>query len=387
MIPYIIIFLFLLFFSVSIDLRNNRNKYNTYVKVAIVLLILLAGLRNGVGSDTHNYAAMFYKAPTLGELLGGNSDLEWLKQPLWYISNTIVKSISNHFLLFQLLHAVVFNLLLLRFLRRTTNYVFTALLLIYCIVWWTMSFEVLRESICVVLFLNAILELQKGSVKNYLLWCFPGVFIHWFFPPIVLIVLLLNYMKPVISVGVFTCAAVFLFVIDTSFISQNIMGVYLSFIGDEDSTEALHSYLQNESAHGFSSLNIFGLVMSFILVSPYVISGIGMYKRTNNKVGLSLIIMYVFFFIAQGRLVILSRYLNYLTPYAIVVLANYFYQIKKDTIVRAFLVVMMMVFCYEGYSNFKAPSKILGNSKYNYYHIPYTSIFDTPDSRRAPIDY
>lgn len=387
MITYIVVFLFILFLVVNYDIGKRKKNYNTFVDIVVVLLVLLAGLRNGVGSDTHNYAAMFYNAPTLNEVLEAGRYVDWLSQPIWYLSNTIIRTISNHFLLFQLVHAIVFNLLLLRFLRRTTTYIFTALLMIYCILWWNLSFEVLREAICVVLFLNGVLELRKNNVRKFFLWCLPGIFIHWFFFPIVLIILLINYMRPKVSVGIFAVAALSLFFIEVSVISQTIMELYGGFAGNDESSEVLQGYFQTDTLHGFSSLNIFGFAMSIILVSPYIISGVGMYKKTGNTVDIAFVILYVFFFVAQGRLVILSRYLNYIIPYVIVVLVNYYYQTQKKTLISKFLFIMMLYLSFQGYSNFKSPRAILGASEYNYYHIPYTSVFDSPAPRRVPIDY
>lgn len=386
MIPYIIVFIVLLFFTVKCDIQKKRKNYNTFLIIAIVLLILMAGLRNGVGSDTQNYANYFYGTPTIGDLFQGGVDIEWSSQPLWFLFNAVVRTISNHFLLFQLIHAIVFNLLLIRFLKQTTLYIFTSLLMIYCIAWWNYCFEVEREAICVILFLNGILELRKSNVWKFLLWCLPGYFIHWFFFPIVLIVLLFYYVGPALAVAFFSITAIILFIVDTSFISQTIMAFFIEYGGGE-SIDTLSSYFQTGISHGFSSINIFGLAMSAIMLSPYIISGIGTYKKTKITLDIILVILYVFFFISQGRLIILSRYLNYLIPFVIVILVNYVYQNKKKDFISMFLLVMMFNFCLEGYSNFKAPLKVLGNSNYNVYHIPYTSIFDDPNPNRGYVEY
>ena len=57
---YLFIFIYLLFLSIHYDILENKKYKWTHFKIVITLLILLAGLRWRVGSDTVVYASDFY---------------------------------------------------------------------------------------------------------------------------------------------------------------------------------------------------------------------------------------------------------------------------------------------------------------------------------------
>lgn len=392
MFEYIFVFLLLLLFSILFDKDGVVNKnYNKFLGVVVCALILLGGLRNGVGSDTHNYAAFFNKCPTLSELFQGGESLSLLSQPLWLLINSLVKSIWDHFLVLQFVHALVFNLLLVRFLKRITKRVFTSLLVIYCVLWWNLSFEVMRESICVVLMLNSLLALKENNFKAFCLWNIPSIFIHWFAFPIILLVLLCNYLPFKTWSIIIVFGIIFIMLIDPSMISSVIME--MSVLSGEDAETTIQSYLSQDAAHGFSSLNIFGLLMNLILVSPYLLVFSKLKTEGGSNLWLNLILLYVFLFFAQGKLIALGRYLNYLTPFVMVLMIDYAYAFrkKKRLLEYYFLTIMIVFTCYNGYQTFKRPPDLLimddSRLTTNYYHIPYTSIFEEQDSRREFIYY
>ena len=79
----------------------GREDYRwTHYRIAVTLLILVAGLRWRVGSDTVSYASDFYFSHDLFHLEW--SDFESvMKMPLWVLLQATCKTIWNDFLLFQ----------------------------------------------------------------------------------------------------------------------------------------------------------------------------------------------------------------------------------------------------------------------------------------------
>ena len=189
MIPYILVFILLLFFSFRYDLSEKKTEGKRSSEIImLIVLIFFAGLRNRVGSDTIDYMDDYEMAPSLTELLNNKYLLEEIIQPLWAIFMSFCKTISGSFVLFQFAHAILFNLLLFNFIKHTTNKVFLFFLFFYCIDWWNYSFEILRESLCVVIFLNALLYyFRTKKILVYIGICIPALLIHWMaFVPILI---------------------------------------------------------------------------------------------------------------------------------------------------------------------------------------------------------
>lgn len=56
---YLIVFIYLLYLSVRYDILGREDYRWTHYRIAVTLLILVAGLRWRVGSDTVSYASDF----------------------------------------------------------------------------------------------------------------------------------------------------------------------------------------------------------------------------------------------------------------------------------------------------------------------------------------
>ena len=63
---YLFVFLLILYCVYTFDVKGKRNNKGVWEKVIVVVLIMLAGLRNHVGSDSIAYEYTFnYSTPLL----------------------------------------------------------------------------------------------------------------------------------------------------------------------------------------------------------------------------------------------------------------------------------------------------------------------------------
>lgn len=382
MIPYIIIISLLIYLIIKYDINSCRFGREKWENVITVLLILMAGLRYHIGSDTIQYELNFNYCPSITELFQSN---RWLlgREPLWVLFMSIIKSVWNNFIFFQFVVAIIFNTLLLNFIRQTTNKTFTVFLVVYCVCWWNFNFEILRESISVILYLYSILWLSKKDYVYYLIVSLVILFIHRFSFVIVLLtpIVLFQNRKVVFTLLSLFVAYALLF-IDRSFFDL-IFDIIFEYSSDSVSNK-LGTYIDSTN-EGFHGLNIIGLIelslLSIILPTVVILNS----KKTPVNMFFPVLIgLYIIFAILKSKFSIAGRVNNYLEIIFIVEMVNTLYNnraVKKYELIYKFLVCL---FVFQGCYYFYKPT-YFEKRKYITYdvrYIPYGTIFESPDETR-----
>lgn len=132
----------------------------------LLSLILIIGLRYGVGGDTWNYMGDYqWRVPLQ----------EWEYKPLdpyqpgYTLLCALGKTISPEFYVFQLIHAFIINCLLFYFIVNNTKYWFSVLLAIFFTCYFYFTMEILRESLAVMVFvLNYDSYKDRKWIRYYL---------------------------------------------------------------------------------------------------------------------------------------------------------------------------------------------------------------------------
>lgn len=373
------IFLLLLFLGLAYfyDIKRNTRGYNTWVNICCFLLILLAGLRNHVGGDTFNYIYNFEQCPKLQELSIKQLSMSEISQPLWFLINSVLKTCCDDFIIVQLFHATIVNVLIFRFLKLTTNKVFVALLFVYCIAWWNFNFEIMRESLCVAIYLNSLFELKNKSVLRYILINIPSFLIHYFSFVIIILTLLIYFLDNKKTMIVLGCVAFIALLYEDTFSN---LAMKMAIITSGDLSERWESYLYGD-IYGVTSLNFFGIAIKIILLLQPVIMLLFYAKRTSrNSLELKLLMMYLLFFVTTAIFPIFSRFSNYLLVVFIVGSVNFLFCSKRVKSLSYFIVLALFVYnLVNGIREFYSPQPWEMNRTYDCRYIPYTSVFESPD--------
>lgn len=382
MFVYIAILLLMCFLMLKYDFNRKESVIVNQHEIRwqyfiIIVLILLAGLRNRVGGDTINYERHFDEYPNLWELFCSNYRLEEMTQPIWFMINVILKTIWDKFLIVQLFHAIIINCLFYLFIRRTTKKVFTAITVMYCILWWNFNFEVLRESLCIALYLNGLLRLNEKKLGMYLIWCLPALGIHYFSFVMIGLTIVFYYLNN--KVAIFSALlAVFVFwSIDLNRLSDFMLKMSIVF-GDVNEG-LMESYIFGE-IYGTTSLNIFGIMLFLITLSLPVIVAI---KYKGHPFITRMLWLFVVIAVFQSKYPIVSRFANYLWPLLIIVIINYLHTSRFKEI-YSLIVGCLLIYNVISYSlSFYKPSSELETTQmYNCRYIPYKSVFQDPDPVR-----
>lgn len=179
---YLSVFLLFLFAAIKFDSSNNSSPKasNKVYLFELLILILLAGLRKGVGGDTFSYMSYwnsgFYSSIYDLNLFG----LALFDRfgPGWLILSNLVHTFSEEFYVFQIVHACIINTAIFYFVNKATNYRFTVILLYFLTIFFYYNMEIMRQSLGNVLLLISLFYFVKKEWKSYFLFVAVAALFH-----------------------------------------------------------------------------------------------------------------------------------------------------------------------------------------------------------------
>ena len=391
---YILVFFFLLALTVHFDILDCKQSRVNWERIAVGVLILLSALRNQVGDDTFGYEFQYRYYPTLFELFEKGIDWEALSQPLWIFLNCFFKTITDNFVLFQVVIAVFFNLMLYYFFKTVCKKVFACFLLFFLTRWYIYNFEILRESLSVVIYLAAIIDYIKNKkLSRYFLICLPAIFIHWFSFVMVLLTPLFIKTKRNITLPLMT-----------------VLGVGALFLGGSTIVEVLNfaalyveqeDFLQYLSESNTRELNLYiifiqGFLLRMLLPFTIISPGREEYENEKTVVFKRILVAYIFIGGVSTHVVIAYRLLNYLYPILIVLAIDALTQgftLSKGHLIqnnKHVMATLSLVFCLLSLiavdiRSFMEPPELefRSNIKYDCRYLPYTTVFEEKDEIRS----
>lgn len=175
---YFFLFCIFLFNALYFDFcKKERYKKEAYY-IELLLLIMLAGCRHLVGTDTIMYYNAWDELPTLMELWKFDfAEAEY--NVLWYVLNAICKSMCDSFTFFQFVQAIFVNVVFFWFFKKYTPYIFAASFFYLCFSYLYFNVEILREVMCVCCFMLLIPTLFEKKWKKYYLGCLIALGFHY----------------------------------------------------------------------------------------------------------------------------------------------------------------------------------------------------------------
>lgn len=375
---YILLFFLLVYFSWTFDFKGKKaSKLQMFF--LFIPLVLVVGLRNQIGIDTYRYGCDFeIEIPTLFTITTDDFS-NHSSQPLWFLLNVICKTVYDDFVTVQLVVAFLLHYMLFRFLLRETKYVFTCMLVIYCAVWWNFCFEIMRESLCVLIFLNALSDYNEHhKLYRYFLICLPALFIHWF--SFIVIGLAVIYMlSPIKPLIVFSLLVGVLFYITDIGSIMNIASIYSADLS-ADASERVMMYMEGDS-YGFIQVSFLGFLFMLLVqvLFPIVIAKSKGISPLYSRV----LIMFVIFVFFRMKLLICERMINYVQILLIVAAVNYV--MKKYSFHLLTYKYVLLCICYtmfNGVVSFYRPMNSFMKDGYDLRYIPYTSCFEEQNKNR-----
>ena len=349
---YLVVFILLAYLSFFYDIREKTKNRDFWYRFMLLVFILIAGLRWRLGLDTPNYLESFYyKYPTLGKFSFTEYGIG--NDPFYVLINSAVKSLGGRFFIVQLIQSSIVNVLIFKYIKKHSRYVFTCILLYYISFYSEFNMEIMRASISVVICLFAYdYILDKKWLKGYLLLCLALMF-HM--QTIVMFVLPIFLFLRLNKLGIAIIFSAFLFAIYVN----KIFGEYLTMLDavSEVGAEKAEQYL-NSDKYGDQTHNLTYMVVYFF---PYIIYGIvsiiylKKYDKGNPLLKLEPFLLFgVIFIVMQMNLQIAYRFVDYFRIYFILFFSELFLSLLKRkcclsrgvVLARAFIIFIPLFFMF-----------------------------------------
>lgn len=369
---YIIILVFLIIASYIYDIKRYLKLKAIVYKFSLLILILLSGLRYRIGIDTLRYESYFENYPTISDFITNNTiHYDIFNQPLWFIINVLCKSIYNDFLIVQVVHAIIVNVLIFKFIEKTCSKQFMAVILYYCICYWDFNFEILRESLCVAIYLNALLVyIDTKSVNKFIIYVLPIIFIHWF-SFIILIFTLIYIHFDYKKLAIFSALAIcFIYFLSPSFILNSFI---LKFVINADWHERINYYTMND-IYDSSRMSFLGEIFVFLtqILFPFWLS-----KFRNDRLNIlyKLLLLMAVIMVFRTKFVMFYRFSNYIMIVLIILSLNTIFTVKNKPLIKPIIVIYLIYLQIHYVVMFYKPSSLETRQhvKYDCRYIPYSS--------------
>lgn len=174
---YILILLFLIFNIYKFDYLQKKKAAKYTYSFTLICFVLLAGLRYRIGVDSIRYETHFDNIPELFELQFSDLSIYYF-EPFFVILESVIKTFTSEFYIFQLVHACFVNIVIFSFIKKNTKNVYTAILIYYVCLYPSFMFEIIRESYAVAFFLLSCSALKKSKWIKYYVFSIIAFMFH-----------------------------------------------------------------------------------------------------------------------------------------------------------------------------------------------------------------
>lgn len=380
---YFLPLLIMLYGFVRFEFHNASTLNPMYRKLWVVtfwLLVLIPGLSYRIGVDTPSYMA-FYEEIKPIENTSFNYFTEQPDEIFWTFFCSLCKSISSEYAFMHMVQCLILHICVFHFIKKYTKKCFVALSLYYVVLWAHLTFEAIRESFAIALYLFALSKLiDKNSYKQYFLIALPGLFFHRF-SFIVILLTPLVWMSRRLKVFIPLLLLVAVLVV------LNIQWFIDMFIQDLIADNDRMAYYVESNMEGDQQMSLIGVVSYLVkLVLPPLLI-IYLYKKDRCSEVNDGIVMLLIFATLLGCMASLMTDFRRIYNYFIVlegvmfgnILAHRNYLKKTLAIKNSFRGLCLLICMIEllNCKDFYKPSilETRKNVTYDVYYFPYHSVF------------
>ncbi|MDR3011469.1 MAG: EpsG family protein [Sphingobacterium sp.] len=327
--------------------------------------VLVAGLRYKVGGDTNNYINHWETLPLLNEMsLSDILKMAW--NPLWIVLSSATKMVSQEFFVFQLVHAIIFNFAIFKFIDKYSEFRFFSLLIYFIGFYFYYNMEILRESLAIAMFIIGYIYYNKGRFLYFSIFILLAILFHTS-AIIALFIPIFSRIK-FNAIGITT---VLFLGVGLLFFSDKIMVIFLT----ENSMSKISNYSNIiANANGIITNAVMYIVVPSLFLKFYI-------KNSIRPLFENLYLFYFFIALLVVFIPGFSRFLNYFFPFMLIIFSNIIYQIYNLNKFRGvrnifamtftFLILLPKIIYYMGDTSKYYPNSIKLNLWY-----PYSSVLE-----------
>lgn len=364
---YYLIILLVFIFAIYYDFFKKKKNKQIAVLFVIILFVSLAGFRDNIGIDTETYRYWFNYLSIHSGLIYcvTNNKME----PLFVIFNFYIKLLTGSWLISQFLHSLFINIIFLKFIKKHTDFFFTASLLYFLTVYYVLNCEEIRQSTSFAFTLIGINYLDKlKNIKGYLIY-YICVLIAIGFHATSVIFLIIPFIPNLFNNKFYVLAFLFFTLIISSYFRDNINSLSqvldITYLDEQVKIYSNSEYMERATRNINNYLSV-GVIKLLIPIYSIYYSGI------NKKHLLPiLLLLYLFFVTANLEVTIFYRFVHIFEIVSIVVLCiglQKAFSNRKLNIHKVLYMLFLLITIYSAISGI-----IHGSQNINY--LPYKFIF------------
>lgn len=355
-------------------IRQSSTKNNIspkYYWFQLVLIILLAGLRNNVGGDTIAYMRDWERCDDIFHV--DSYTLLYMSvfyRPLTLGLFLLCRTISTEFFVWQLAEAIIVNTATFYIVQKETKYKYEVVLFFLIFQFLYFNTEIMREAIAASGFYFAFrfydeqkwLKYYVALIVVFLLH--DSVFIFFFFP------LIHKFIDKK-----FTVSTMLILYFSGFIVFKLLLPNLVSLLPGNRGETFLLGYGAWENETIFGTLKTYFMAILYFIILKYEEDKHSSYVLKGYHIFIALTIWGIFLPIISGRMS------NYVRLFSFIVFVSFIWNHKR-LLVQKILIVMLLFNSYRYY--FKDVSGWVGagsSEKYYFYEVfyPYYSIFEEPD--------
>ena len=365
---YLIVALLLLFLSFRYDICGKANNRIFWYNAVLILLILIAGLRWRLGTDTVGGLDSFYNGtPLLSNVVFED---KMVRYPLWVLLNSVMYTFGGKFFVVQLVQSSVLNILLFKYIKKHSKYIFTCVFFYFIWVYTTFNMEEMKASMAIpfCLFANDYF-LENKWIKGFLLMLI-GCLFH--FSVFVLLVTPLLLFLRVNRLGI----SILIFSFFIGYILQKVLADYIMILEfSEEIYDKAERYADSEKyGAGISLFRTLILIIPLVFYSLFSFYYVKVKGHNPELIRLEPYLMIgMVFCILQINIYIFYRYFHFYIIYFIF----FFVQAFVDSIHKTKNVSIPLLYCRNMMIILPLFFLMLLPYKGNYYrYYPYSSVIE-----------
>ena len=413
---YIIIFFLMLMCIYAFDVRRHKTFYSFSYWGFFVILVLIAGLRYRIGTDSIVYEREYESFPALWEVFKykfNNTRFE----PGFIVFASITRGISKDFTLFQFFHAIVVNFVVFWFVLKNCNHRFLCLLFYFIALYLNLNTQVLRESLAVCCFLLSWPFFRDNKwILYYLMialaFCFHTSAIILFILPL----FCLPVIKQFFIFGKRTILIGLILLILGIYIQTQFSEIFSVMAFSERMMDRVNTYANTEFSTG--RFNVLGAFVTITL--NFIYPAFALYfdqKRKNLNIAREekdekkskrklrfllkdkqnfsrfemIVITGMFLSLFSIPMFIFGRYFNYFGLFLMVAIANWTFSVldigkKKIRLKPSYWAIILFPFFFVNLYSYNAPANRSGTLKTYQIYYPYNTRLDPKmDTQREAI--
>lgn len=298
---YLFFIVICIYCIIQFDIKKKDKQGKKFFYFLLVYLIVLSGFSYRLGVDIITSEDKYREVSDMSSMSWRYLNSFYGKMPGWIFFCTICKTIVSSFWFLKLIHAIIVNTLIFLAIKNNIKYVFSGILVYFCLIYFEFNFQILRESIAISVFLFSLRYFYDQKWTKYYLMVIICISFHESAIVLLFIPIIRYFKTNFFSLSIVTGLAILIIVF-----AQNISDYLLSMYLSGDISDKIAYYSEDIDTNKAIA------VVNFLINVVFPVTCLFVFKEELMKVKyVMLIIVYALIYSMGLWLPIMYRFNQY----------------------------------------------------------------------------